>query len=142
MQGVVRREDTLRFGIVAEILDTARKAVVLRVAMGLPTVDAQSGDTLRALDFSILNKEGVYRVRYGGVESAPFRVGRNVYDSLVTLMLRSYYLQRCGVAVRDSVNGIYHEACHLADGILARKDELHAQGTSIKAHGGWRWQKP
>lgn len=137
VQGVVRREDTLRFGIVAEIFDTARKAVVLRVAMGLPTVDAQSGDTLRALDFSILNKEGVYRVRYGGVESAPFRVGRNVYDSLVTLMLRSYYLQRCGVAVRDSVNGIYHETCHLADGILARKDELHAQGTSIKAHGGW-----
>ncbi len=137
VQGSVRREDTLRFGVVAEIFDTARKTVVLRVAMGLPAVDAQSGDTLRALDFSILNKEGVYRVRYGGVESAPFRIGRNIYDSLIVLMLRSYYLQRCGVAVRDSVNGIYHETCHLADGILARKDELQSQGALIKAHGGW-----
>lgn len=137
VQGAVRREDTLRFGAVAEVFDTVRKVVVLRVAMGLPVVDAQSRDTLRALDFSILNKDGVYRVRYGGVESAPFRVGRNVYDSLVTLMLRSYYLQRCGVAVRDSANGIHHEACHLHDGIIARADEIHPQGAVIKAQGGW-----
>lgn len=137
VQGAVRRENTLRFGVVAEIFDTTRKAVVLRVAMGLPAVDTQSNDTLRALDFSILNREGVYRVRYGGVESAPFRIGRNVYDSLVTLILRSYYLQRCGVAVRDSVNNIYHEACHLHDGVMARADDVNQQGTLIKSSGGW-----
>lgn len=137
VQGAVRREDTLRFGTVAEVFDTVRKIIALRVAMGLSQVDAQSGDTVRALDFSILNKESVYRLRYGGVESAPFRIGRNVYDSLVIVMLRSYYLQRCGVTVRDSLNGIFHEACHREDGILTRSDSMHTQGEMIKARGGW-----
>ncbi|MCU0427400.1 MAG: glycoside hydrolase family 9 protein [Candidatus Kapabacteria bacterium] len=137
VQGAVRHEDTLRFGNIADVVDTVRKRVVLRVAMSAPTLDAQSGDTLRALDFSILSDEGTYRVRYGGVESAPFRIGQGVYDNLVRVMLRSYYFQRCGVAVRDTALGIVHGACHREDGVVARADSIYPQGTRIHAVGGW-----
>jgi hypothetical protein len=36
VQGAVRHEDTLRFGNIAEVVDTVRKRVVLRVAMSAP----------------------------------------------------------------------------------------------------------
>jgi endoglucanase len=135
--GAVRREDTLQFGSIADIVDLSRNAVVLRVAMSEPIIDAQSGDTVRRLDFSIVSKPGRYVVRYGGVESYPFRIGVNVYDSLFASMLRSFYLQRCGERIDDRLHGASHEACHTEDGFLARADALNASGARIKAVGGW-----
>lgn len=137
VQGTVRHEDTLRFGNIVDVIDTTRKKVVLKVAMETPVIDGQSGDTLRALDFSILSIEGTYRLRYGGVESPPFRVGNDVYDRLVAVLLRSYYLQRCGVAVKDALNNIVHDVCHAEDGIIARTDSIYQQGRRIPARGGW-----
>ncbi|MFY7998916.1 MAG: glycoside hydrolase family 9 protein [Candidatus Kapaibacteriota bacterium] len=137
MQGAVRHEDTLRFGNIVDVFDTTRKKIVLQVAMGAPTIDEQSGDTLRVLDFSILSMEGTYRLRYGGMESPPFHVGKGVYDHLVRTMLRTYYLQRCGFAIRDSLNNIVHGICHADDGIIARTDSIYRQGVHIQARGGW-----
>lgn len=137
VQGAVRREDTLRFGNIVDVIDTVRKKVVLKVAMSAPTVDRQSGDTLRTLDFSILGIEGIYRLRYGGIESPPFRVGQGIYDRLIAIMLRSYYLQRCGVAIHDSLNKITHDVCHAEDGIIARTDSVYLKGKRLTARGGW-----
>ena len=135
--GAVRREDTLQFGSVADIVDARRNVVVLRVAMSEPVIDAQSGDTVRQLDFSILSKPGLYAIRYGGVGSYAFRIGFDVYDSLFASMLRSFYLQRCGESINDALHSASHEACHLEDGVLARADAFHASGARIRAAGGW-----
>ncbi|MDW8220314.1 MAG: glycoside hydrolase family 9 protein [Bacteroidota bacterium] len=137
VQGAVCHEDTLRYGTIVEVFDTVRHRVVLRVAMGTAVIDQQSGDTLRTLDFSILTTPSVYRLRYGGIESPAFHIGRGVYDQLIILMMRSYYLQRCGSWVRDTARGIIHAPCHLNDAIIARSDDIYKQGTHIHVHGGW-----
>jgi endoglucanase len=52
-------------------------------------------------------------------------------------MLRSYYLQRCGVAINDTESQVWHAACHLQDGLLAHADVTGEQGERRPTTGGW-----
>jgi endoglucanase len=79
--------------------------------------DPDSGDTVRAADFSALTREGSYRLEVPGVGvSHDFEIARAVYGPAFRLALRSFYGQRCGVAVdlAPSHPGYAHPACHTA----------------------------
>lgn len=89
------------------------------------------------VDFSAISLDGEYFLRQGKVQSNHFRIGRGVYDFTSWLLQRSYYLQRCGVALEDALTGIQHAACHTLDGVYAHTDEVNQQGDPHPAAGGW-----
>lgn len=122
---------------IAEIIEQSTKTVLLKCSLSTFVIDGQSGDTLRTIDFTALSHEGTYFLRVGNVQSFPFRVRRDVYTPAFDLMMRSYYLQRCGVVLNDSLTGVQHSACHLEDGFLFRADSLNPASRRIQATGGW-----
>ncbi|NEZ64689.1 glycosyl hydrolase family 5 [Leptolyngbyaceae cyanobacterium CCMR0082] len=96
-----------------------------------------SGDVLQPVDFSHIQQPGKYIVRAGSAESAPFSISDNAYQTTLISLLRSYYLQRCGVILDDPITGLYHAPCHLHDHNLAHADTLHQVNDKINATGGW-----
>lgn len=121
----------------AELIDASNHQSVYKFKAGNNKKDLQTGDTLQELNFSIFNKTGQYIVKAGSVESHPFSIGENIYQEPLKLLLRSYYLQRCGIKIDDKDTGLKHEACHLHDAVNARADNAHKQGDKVATTGGW-----
>ena len=103
---------------VAAITTPATTFTVHRVPDGLKVfegplssavVDPDSGDRVQLADFTPL-ETGRYELRAGS-EKAQFRVADDPYESVLRLASRSYYGQRCNVAV-DLAPGYAHGACH------------------------------
>ena len=112
--------------------------------------DDESKSFLQELDFSDVIQPGHYELRHGELRSAPFQVGEDLYEKPMLTLLRSFYLQRCGVAVDDPITGLYHPPCHIHDGKLAHDDsqferqgklkansKLQKAGAEIAGAGGW-----
>jgi endoglucanase len=116
-----------------EVIDRATNRSVL-------TVSARQGtppEQLQVIDFSDLTAPGEYILQAEKLQSVPFQVGEDSYRDPLVKLLRSYYLQRCGIAIADPVTGIRHAPCHLKDGAIAHRDLTHLQGKRIAATGGW-----
>ncbi len=99
---------------------TVRRAedsrVEMRGTLTAPAADADSGDPVQAADFSRLTRAGNYYLDVPGVgRSWTFPVGADVYARPWYLAMRSYYGQRCGIAVDlgKEFPGYRHDACHL-----------------------------
>jgi len=110
---------------------------VLAVIAGPPAADADSGDTVRSIDFSALKEPGEYFLEVPGVgESHPFRIGRDIYARPFRLAMRSFTGQRCGTSVTLAPDfpDYQYEACHL------QPAQYHAssgkEGTR-DVSGGW-----
>ena len=120
--------------------DTRRPAVVVsRITEGgaLETALEQPGvawgrflrfDYLR-LDFTSIRTPGMYVVRYGSVQSDPFRIGPDVYARGVWQPTVEYFLpvQMCHVRVNDRYR-VWHDACHLDDARMAPVGYNHFDG--------------
>lgn len=90
--------------------------VVFEGVLGKATPVRDSGETLRSADFSAVETEGRYELRIERVgKSLPFEIRERPYVSLLRLVLRGYYGQRCGTSVDLSPDfpGYAHPACHL-----------------------------
>jgi hypothetical protein len=77
------------------------------------------------LDFTPLRTPGKYRLRFGRVESPPFRVGESAYADVPARLLSFMRLQRCGD------NPISGKKCHQSDAI----DSITGQRVDLV--GGW-----
>ena len=91
-------------------------SVVFRGKLQPPVDDPDSGDCVRAADFTSLNKTGRYFLEVSGAgRSWEFAIGPAVYSRAWYLAMRSYYGQRCATAVDlgPEFPGYRHEACHL-----------------------------
>ena len=111
--------------------------IVFSGRIGAPRPDPWTGGWLADLDFSQLRTLGSFRVRVEGAISEEFEIGSGELHATLRLLLRSYYLQRCGVAVDDPETGMRRPACHVRDGVRARGDTDGAQGEPIPGMGGW-----
>ncbi len=82
-----------------------------------------------SFDFSSVKESGMYFVNYGGVNSYPFLINRNVFKNDVWQpTLEGYFpVQMCHVKVRDR-SLIWHGACHLDDALQAPLDIQHVDG--------------
>ncbi len=120
-----------------EIVNLQNHKVVLTLQAGALARDGLSGPRVRALDFSRLHWPGHYVIRTGDIISSSFRVTADPYRGALRMLLRSYYLQRCGHALADEETGLGHSACHTQDGIVAHGDHWHKQGEHMKTTGGW-----
>jgi endoglucanase len=77
--------------------------------------DLNSGDHVQTLDFSKLSEPGTYYIDIPGLgRSWDFRIGGDAYRSTYYLAMRSYYGQRCGIAVDlgPEFPGYSHAICH------------------------------
>ncbi|REL25335.1 glycosyl hydrolase family 5 [Thalassotalea euphylliae] len=73
------------------------------------------------VDFSHIKATGKYVLMKGKVRSPVFEIGSAIYQSTITKLLRSYYLQRCGEPIKDPVAKVSHKICHTKDSQLFRK---------------------
>jgi len=91
-------------------------AIVFRGVLAAAAKDPDSGESVQTADFSGLSKKGDYYLDVPGVgRSWTFPIGADVYRRPYYLALRSFYGQRCGIAVDlgPEFPGFKHDACHL-----------------------------
>jgi endoglucanase len=111
-------------------------SVALRGKLAAPADDPDSGDRVQAADFTRLTRSGRYYLEVPGTgRSWEFSIGPAVYSRAWYLAMRSYYGQRCGIAVDlgPEFPGYKHEACHL-------EGAYHASSGKTGPHsskGGW-----
>jgi endoglucanase len=85
-------------------------------------------DYLR-LDFSTMDRPGTYVVRFGDVQSDPFRIAPDVYQRGVWQPTLEYFLpvQMCHMRVNDRYR-VWHDVCHLDDARMAPINYNHFDG--------------
>ena len=85
-------------------------------------------DYLR-LDFTSVEKPGMYVVSYGDARSNPFRIAADVYERHVWQPTVESFLpiQMCHVRVNERYR-VWHDACHLDDARMAPVSHNHFDG--------------
>ena len=116
------------------VADTNEK--VAEFPLATPEVDMHSNDRVAAIEFEQFQQQGTYHLQIGELKSPIFQIGDSVFNELSFKLLRSYYLQRCGVALKDNVTGLQHGLDHNNDDVLLRSDDLNPQGLAIPSTGG------
>lgn len=124
---------------------------VLDAATGKPVFDGRlapaatwdaSGERVRVADFSALRTPGRYRIRVPGLpDSAPFAVDADVYRDLDAAAIRSYTLNRAGIALTPAVAGPWARPLgHPDTEVLVHPSAASARrpaGTVIASPKGW-----
>lgn len=79
----------------------------------------------QVMDFTEVRAPGAYRIRAGGTETRPFRIGEDVWRRTIWKAINFFYVERCG----EAIPGV-HDVCH--------KDWLgEHDGNRIVINGGW-----
>ncbi len=120
-----------------ELVNSTNQKVVQVIKPSASQQDDESKDLLQTIDFSQIKQSGNYFLRSGTVQSQPFSIDPHVYQEPINKLLRSYYLQRCGVAINDAITGIRHAPCHINDGTIAHLDGSNPAGKVVPSIGGW-----
>ncbi|MEX0602855.1 MAG: glycoside hydrolase family 9 protein, partial [Bacteroidota bacterium] len=90
-------------------------------------------------DFTSVAAEGLYKIRYGDVESHPFEISCDIYSRHVWQPTLEVFLpvQMCHMRIRDRYK-LWHGLCHMDDALMAPVDSNHfdgyVQGTSTLTH--------
>lgn len=93
------------------------------------------GDFLRykylRFNFSNIKTAGIYKVRYGNVESNEFQISRKVFAQNVWQPSLEYFLpeQMCHMKVEDRYR-VWHGLCHMDDATMAPINKDHFDGYS------------
>ncbi|GED69113.1 endoglucanase [Brevibacillus reuszeri] len=96
-------------------------------------LDESTGKEVYVLDFSSYKKSGTYQIRLpNGMASAPFQISPRVYEAVYKQAMRSYELQRCGVAIDDPLTHVQHAECHINPAVL-----FTDKSQSRDVVGGW-----
>ncbi len=84
-----------------------------------------------SIDFTDLKEEGRYVIEINGVQSYPFKIGKNLYNSVVDSLLKFFKVQRCGYT-----NPILHKTCHPYD-VTALVEDGKVIYKTLDVTGGW-----
>ncbi len=91
----------------------------------LPPNATQSNLKFAVMNFSEIDKPGIYRLEFGGLRTQPFKIGDDVWMDSIWKTINFFFCERCGYAVP----GI-HDVCH-SDWQAKRGDK------TIVINGGW-----
>lgn len=95
--------------------------------------DVNSGENLWIADFSEFRNCGKYRINVNEKKSAEFIISDNVYNPVLTDLLRAFYYLRCGSGLDEKNAGVYkHGPCHNGKAIFLEDREIVAD-----VSGGW-----
>ena len=80
-------------------------------------------------DFSDVKAEGIYKIKYGNVESNQFEIADNIYSQGVWQPTLEYFLpvQMCHMKVEDRYR-VWHGLCHMDDATMAPVNKDHFDG--------------
>ncbi len=110
---------------------------VFHGSLPAPVEDYDSGDPVQIADFGGKPiKPGTYYIEVPGIgRSWDFEIAPDVYAKAFRAAMRSYYGQRCGIAVDmgPEFPGFKHDACHLEG---AWHPSTGKTGTHV-SKGGW-----
>jgi endoglucanase len=112
----------------------------------IKTTPKQWGRFLRynyvQLDFTSVQKPGMYIVQYGNSKSSPFQISTKVYSENVWQPTLEYFLpvQMCHMRVNDKYR-VWHGWCHMDDARMAPTDSNHFDGY-IQGHSTLTRFKP
>ncbi|NEP13981.1 MAG: glycosyl hydrolase family 5 [Symploca sp. SIO2C1] len=120
-----------------ELVDASSQKTVFVSEVEESCTDEASHDAIHTVDFTNFSQVGRYYLKHGNLQSYPFDIGTDIYQDALSKLLRSYYLQRCGIAINDRVTGVNHPPCHMIDGIFAHSDQFHQAGEFKSTQGGW-----
>jgi len=113
------------------------ESLVFSNAVSGPVTNPDTKEKLYWADFSSITNPGTYRLVVHGIgKSAPFRVAPDVYRDPFYVVMRGFYLWRCGTAVSAVYNGqrYEHAPCHTNDAWL---DFVTGQHDHKDGTGGW-----
>jgi len=118
----------------------AGDAAVFEGRLGAAVDDADSGDRLRAADFSTVRESGTFYLDVPGIgRSWPFAIGPHVYARTWSLAMRAFYGQRCNMAVDlgPEFPGFAHGVCHMSGALHVSSGSSGTKPASAFASGGW-----
>lgn len=118
------------------VRDAASGSVVLKGRLAVSIADADSGDSVQTADLSAVRKPGRYVLDVPGVgRSFEFAIGGDVFARSLYLAMRSFYGQRCGMAVDlgPEFPGYRYPACHLDGAWHASSGRTGTRASK----GGW-----
>ena len=98
-----------------------------------PSVDKRwAGEKVYSCDFSAMTQSGEYYLYAPGFgRSYSFKIGEDTYDEAYRTVMRSLYLNRCGIELSPSYAGQWaRPICHAADGVV------HSSQTASPLYGG------
>jgi hypothetical protein len=80
-------------------------------------------------DFSNIKEEGLYKIKYAGIETHVFRIACDVYDRGVWQPVLEYFLpvQMCHMRVIENAR-VWHDLCHDDDAQMAPLNHVHFDG--------------
>lgn len=78
-----------------------------------------TGDVIHTINFTELRNPGTYQIWLPdlGIRSDRFDIRQDIYSSVITTAMESFYYQRCGTEV-DNGTRWHHAACHLDDAVF------------------------
>jgi endoglucanase len=98
--------------------------------------DEASGDNCYIADFSNFTIGGEYYMEVNrDFRSDKFTIGYEIYNDAFYKAMRSFYMQRCGMAVKDPA-GFEHGACH-TEKALFHASAGRGGSEKIDVSGGW-----
>lgn len=107
-------------------------------------VDEAAGDRVWRADLSDLRAPGRYSLTCGEAASCSFLIGDGIYRELLPLLCRTYYYQRCGMALeRPWARAYSRGSCHPEGALLLEDYRRLEQGVPIgqlplhDVTGGW-----
>jgi hypothetical protein len=82
-------------------------------------------------DLSSISEPGIYKVKYGDVESNHFKIGDDIYERYVWQPTLEFFLpvQMCHMRVEQG-SRVWHDWCHLDDALMAPVNHIHFDGYS------------
>jgi endoglucanase len=110
--------------------------------LGPETASANSSLRCRVADFSLLTKEGTYRILVPNLQnSCTFRIGRHIAAPVARAALKGFYYQRSAMALEPGYAGSWSRpAGHPDTQVLVHPSaasDLRPAGTVISSPGGW-----
>ncbi|MBO2517125.1 MAG: glycoside hydrolase [Clostridiales bacterium] len=113
------------------VIRNSADEIVKTFGPGTAVFDEASCDTVRKLELGDL-PAGRYKVCCSG-EERKLIVSDDPYRNALDLMIRSFYLQRCGCDLEEKYAGLYqHPACHHRKALI-----YEDQNISVDVSGGW-----
>jgi hypothetical protein len=98
-----------------------------------PTIDRRwAGEKVYSCDFSSFTQTGTYYLYAAGYgRSYTFKIAANVYDETYRTVIRSLYMNRCGIELAPQYAGQWSRPiCHAADGVI------HSSQAASPLYGG------